>query len=162
VQIFGVVQFQTGAQENKKRPVALCASTSRRDAAPLGVRTRGPPEDTFARGRPPSQAAQLPRLPAPRDAHESAPRHAPVCHPRRAGRTRTARPSGPSAVSRPCASYYDRSVTLPSPQVEHAAYKRCCCLPAGEHRAAGRHCHPRTELVPPQVPRAVQPPFPLP
>jgi hypothetical protein len=141
-----------------------CAATlrPRPRAVPFGVRTRAPPEDTFNRGRPPSQDAQLPRLPAPRDAQESAPRHAPACYPRRAGRTRTARPSGRSAASCPCAPYYGWSVTPASPQVEHATYKRRRFLPAGKHQAAGRHYRPRTELDPPQVPRAVQPPLPLP
>jgi hypothetical protein len=70
--------------------------------------------------------------------------------------------TGSCTASRPRAPYYGRSVTPPSPQVEHATYKRRHCLPVGEHRAAGRHCRPRAELDPPQVPRAVQPPFPLP
>jgi hypothetical protein len=37
------------------------------------AQSRSSPEATFARGRPPSQAAQLPRPFAPRDAQESAP-----------------------------------------------------------------------------------------
>jgi hypothetical protein len=53
-------------------------------------------------------------------------------------------------------------ITPPSPLVEHTTYKRCPCLPAGEHRATSRHCRPRAELELPQVPRAVQTPFPLP
>jgi hypothetical protein len=34
VQIFGVIQFQTGAQQNKIWLVALCVATSRHDAEP--------------------------------------------------------------------------------------------------------------------------------
>jgi hypothetical protein len=54
------------------------------------------PRPCAARGR----AASLGRH-VPRDTQESAPRHTPARHPRRTGRTRTARPSGPSAASPP-------------------------------------------------------------
>jgi hypothetical protein len=102
--------------------VALCAATPRLRPHPCRAPQR--PCQSTAQGRTPSQAAQLPRLPAPHNTQESIPRHAPACHPRHAGRTRTARPTSPSTASHPRAPYYSRNVTLPSPQVERAAYKR--------------------------------------
>jgi hypothetical protein len=39
-------------------------------------------------------------------------------------------------------------VTLPSSPVDRPAYKRRLGLPAGGHRATGRHCRPRAELGP--------------
>jgi hypothetical protein len=52
----------------------------------------------IARGRPPSQTAQLPRLPAPQTRRSPRPCHAPACHARRAGRTHTPWTGGPSAT----------------------------------------------------------------
>jgi hypothetical protein len=69
---FGVIQLKTDDQQNI---IGRSRFAPRRHAAPapLGVRARAPPEATFARGHPPSQAAQLPRPPAPCDAQESTP-----------------------------------------------------------------------------------------
>jgi hypothetical protein len=155
------------------------AATPRPRARALSVHARAPldvppPEvahrSTSLRLR--SRTALCPRAfprPAP---HPKTPRFAPHHTPPRRRIIRapcTRRTAGPSAVRpyahRPRSAVARRHLGRrhpSSPPGEHAAYKRRHCFPTGGHRATGHHCRPRAELDLPRVPRAGQPPFPLP
>jgi hypothetical protein len=84
-----------------KQGLSKIKSCRSRSAPRRRARARVPPEDTTGRGRTPPEPHSFPRPSRASRCSESAPRHAPARHPRRTGRTRTARPSGLSAAFPP-------------------------------------------------------------
>jgi hypothetical protein len=107
----------------------ICQSRSvPRRRAHARARARSAPSASVPERRPRTPSPESACLPKPRSSL-GCPRHALACHPCRDGRTRTARPSSLSAAFHPRAPYYGRNVTPPSPQVEHAAYKRRSASP---------------------------------
>jgi hypothetical protein len=79
--------------------------------------------------RPSPEAARRPKprssLGRPRPVTRRSPRvrHAPMCHPRHAGRTRTHQSGGPSVTRHPRAPYYSQDITPSSPLVGLPLFK---------------------------------------
>jgi hypothetical protein len=137
----------------------MASRTLRRDVTPRR-HARAPRPLAFAPvhypRRPSPEAARRPKpcsslgRSRPATRRSPCPRHAPACHPRHAGQTRTAWSGGPSMASRPRASYYGQSITPSSPLVGPLLFKRLPFLLAPPDPAPA--APPRPSWPPPSKP----------